>query len=101
MTQEILEQLLKNGQQFPIMMTPEALSGFAAKIANDTAQMILSNVKFDEKPIPEKEACKILNKSRQSLIKYRKSGRLRYHRIGREIYYLQSEINEDLKRAAV
>ncbi len=93
---ELFEQI-KPGANIQVIMTPEMLTEFAQRIATDTATHILSNVKPDEKPISERLACEILGKSRQSLAKYRKSGKLRYHTIGREIYYLQSEINQDMK----
>jgi len=96
MLDEFIESV-KSGANIEIKFSPDQFIDIAQKIANYTAARILENVHFDEKPISEKQACNILSKSRQSLAKYRKSGKLRYHTIGREIYYLQSEINEDMK----
>ena len=96
MLNEFIETL-KPGANIQVLITPDQLNDFAQKVATATATRIMANAIFDEKPISEKKACENLGKSRQSLAKYRKSGKLRYHTIGREIYYLQSEINEDLK----
>lgn len=96
MFNEFIEKL-KPGANIQVIMTPDQLNDFAQKIATNTADRIIANLQFDEKPISEKQACEKLGKSRQSMAKYRKTGKLRYHTIGREIYYLQSEINEDMK----
>lgn len=45
-----------------------------------------------EQPITEKEACKFLNKSRQTLRMWRYAGIIKGYRINGRIYYKKSEL---------
>ena len=80
-----------------IEVTGEMLQAFANDIAETTAKRIIAALNSPDEPLSEKEVCKQLGKSRQSLSKYRKEGKLRYHRIGREIYYFPSQLKQDMQ----
>ena len=93
-----LSELLENPiHNFRIEVGGEALQAFALSIAETTARRIIAEINVPDKPLPEKEVCKQLNKTRQTMAKYRKQGKVRYNRIGREIYYLPSQFSEDIK----
>lgn len=79
-------------------VTGLALQEFGQSIAEATARKIISELNKPDVPITEKEVCKMLGKTRQTLAKYRKEGKLRYNRVGREIYYLPSKLQEDINK---
>jgi response regulator of citrate/malate metabolism len=79
------------------IITPEVLSDFANELVESTARRIIAELNTPDKPLTEKQVCQQIGKTRQTLAKYRKDGRLRYHRIGREIYYFPSELKQDIK----
>ncbi|KJF44068.1 MerR family transcriptional regulator [Draconibacterium sediminis] len=96
-----LEELVKKntpgvGANVQLFVTPESLNDFAQSVATMTAKEIIVGLKINEKPLSEKEASKRYNKSRVSFSKYRKQGKIRHHRLGREIIYYDSELREDL-----
>ncbi|WP_297093974.1 helix-turn-helix domain-containing protein [uncultured Draconibacterium sp.] len=96
-----LEELVKKntpgvGANVQLFVTPESLNDFARSVAAMTATEMIQGLKINEKPLSEKEACEKYNKTRQSFSKYRKQGKIRYHRLGREILYYDSELREDL-----
>ena len=75
----------------------DELERFAINIAETTAKRIIEGINRPNNPLPEKEVCTMLGKSRQTLAKYRKDRKLRYNRIGREIYYMPDQLQEDIK----
>lgn len=90
---ELLENPVHN---LRIELNGEHLKEFAVQIAEHTANRIIKEIHIPDDPLSEKEVCKKYGKTRQTLSKYRKQGKLRYHRIGREIYYLPSQLKEDM-----
>ena len=80
-----------------IVTSPEALSNFANELVETTARRIIAELNTPDNPLTEKEVCKQVGKTRQTLAKYRRSGKLRYHRIGREIYYFPKELKQDIQ----
>ncbi|QGY44155.1 hypothetical protein GM418_10935 [Maribellus comscasis] len=94
------EELVKTapvGTSLQITVTPEVLRNFGEDIAEKTAKKLIQDLDIGKQPISEKEACKLYKKSRQSMSSYRKLGKVRYHRMGREIYYFPSELAEDMQ----
>ena len=87
----------ESGANVQIVTTPEALSNFANELAESTARRIIAEMNTPDNPLTEKEVCKQVGKTRQTLAKYRRSGKLRYHRIGREIYYFPSQLKTDIQ----
>lgn len=87
---------LNTGANVQIIATPEQLSKLAFDVASETAKRIIAEVNLPDKPLSEKEVCEQVGKTRQTLSKYRREGKLRFHRIGREIFYFPSELKEDL-----
>lgn len=88
--------LIDTGTKVQIAITPENLKKLAAEISISTSKEILKQIGKKETPIPESEACKIFRKTRQTFSSYRKNGKIRYHQFGREIYYFESELKEDM-----
>lgn len=78
-------------------VSDEAFSNFANQLAEATARRVLAEMNTPDNPLSEKEVCKLIGKTRQTLAKYRKEGKLRYHRIGREIYYFPKELKQDIQ----
>ncbi|SHJ17045.1 Helix-turn-helix domain-containing protein [Tangfeifania diversioriginum] len=92
-----LTELLENpANSLRLEVNGEALQDFAVQIAERTANRIIKEIQTPDDPISEKEVCTMFGKTRQTLSKYRKCGKLRYHRIGREIYYFPKELKEDM-----
>ena len=87
----------KSGANIQIPVSPDQLVKSWENVAEITAKRILSSVIIQEKPMTEKEVSKLFKKSRQTLSKYRKEGKIRYHLLGREIIYYESELKEDMK----
>jgi hypothetical protein len=79
------------------IITPEVLSDFANELVESTARRIIAELKTPDKPLTEKQVCQEMGKTRQTLSKYLREGKLRYHRIGREIYYFPSELKQDIQ----
>lgn len=94
-----LSELLQNPEsQITIAVDGVALNNFAIEIAEKTAQKIVKELHQPDKPMSESEACKLWHKTRQTFSKYRKQGKIRYHRIGGSILYYPSELSDDLKK---
>lgn len=89
---ELLENPVNN---LRIEVNGEALKEFAQVVSETTANRIIKEIQTPDEPLSEKEVCKKYGKTRQTLSKYRKLGKLRYHRIGREIYYFEKQLRED------
>jgi predicted DNA-binding transcriptional regulator AlpA len=51
-----------------------------------------------EKPVTAPHVCKMIGISRPALHKYSKAGVFRAHKIGSKVFYLESEVMEDLKK---
>ena len=90
---ELLENPVHN---LRFELNGEHLKEFAVQIAEHTANRIIKEIQSPDDPLSEKEVCKQIGKTRQTLAKWRKEGKLRYHRIGREIYYYPSELKLDM-----
>jgi len=88
----------KINQDTPIVTDLKTLTEFAEIIAHKVAKKIIVGVNFSQNPLSEKEVCERLQKTRPTLIAWRKKGKIRYHRIGREIMYFPSELDEDLRK---
>ena len=92
-----LTELLENPvHNLRIELNGEHLKDFAVQIAERTASRIIKEIQIPDDPLSEKQVCEKYGKTRQTLSKYRKQGKLRYHRIGREIYYFPKELKEDM-----
>ena len=89
------------GANVQIAAISKAFSNFANALAEltaeSTARRIVAELNTADNPLSEREVCKQIGKTRQTLAKYRRDGKLRYHRIGREIYYFPSELKQDIK----
>lgn len=94
-----LVELLSNPvSNLRIEVNGEALKEFANVVSENTATRIIKEIQTPNNPVSEKEVCQMYGKTRQTLSKYRKLGKLRYHRIGREIYYFEKELREDFAK---
>ena len=94
-----LSELLQNSEsQITIAVDGVDLNDFAIQVAETTAQKIVKELHQPDNPISESEACQIWKKTRQTFSKYRKQGKIRFHRIGGSILYYPSELSEDLKK---
>ena len=93
-----LSEIIETGAKIQLITTPADLSSFAIEIAEKTAQKIVTELHQPDTPLTESEACKLWGKTRQTFSKYRKQGKIRYHRIGGSILYYPSELSEDLKK---
>jgi hypothetical protein len=51
-----------------------------------------------EKPVTARYICKMVGVSRPSLHKWSKERLIRSHKLGRKLYYFESEVMEDLKK---
>ena len=51
-----------------------------------------------EKPVTAPHVCKLIGISRPALYKYSKAGVFRAHKLGSKVFYLESEVMEDLKK---
>lgn len=94
--EEMVKKAAEGASVQQLIITPGLLSDFADNVATRTATNVIADLEIDKKPISEKEACEMYGKTRQTFSSYRKKGKIRYHRMGREIYYIQSELLEDL-----
>jgi response regulator of citrate/malate metabolism len=90
---ELLENPVTN---LRLELTGENLKDFAVQIAERTANRIIKEIQTPDDPLSEKQVCEKYGKTRQTISKYRKQGKLRYHRIGREIYYFPKELKQDM-----
>jgi ACT domain-containing protein len=50
----------------------------------------------EKKLLSEDDACKFLGLTRQTLHAYRKAGKITYHVLGSRIYYLESELIDEM-----
>jgi response regulator of citrate/malate metabolism len=87
----------EDGANVQIVATSEVFSNFANELAESTARRVIAEMNTPDNPLSEKEVCKQIGKTRQTLAKYRREGKLRYHRIGREIYYFPSQLRIDIQ----
>lgn len=94
---ELAELITAHSGKVSISLTAESLLDIIKNTSNETAALMMDKLKPHERPLSEKVVCEQLGKTRQTIAKYRKEGKLRYHRIGREIYYYPSELKEDIK----
>lgn len=81
---EVLEQRLVNIESMLLSLQnkplPEAVKEFK-----------------EEVPMTQKEAARFLNKSRQTLIAWRKQGYIRAYKIGGRVYFKPSELTAALQ----
>jgi len=76
---------------FVVLTSPE-LESIIAKTVQLTLSMQQYQSTPQDRPVNEMEAKKLLNVSRPTLLEYRKSGKLKFSRIGKRIFYKYSEI---------
>lgn len=51
-----------------------------------------------EKPVSAHYICKMIGVSRPALHKWSKEGIIRSHKLGRKLFYFETEVMEDLKK---
>lgn len=97
---QLNEILQRDQQQSLIMMRPEDLQSFAESVAKQVLaskpQQELKEEK-NEKPLSQTEAAQFLGKSRQTLIAWRKAGKIKAYKLGGRVYFKGSELLEALE----
>jgi excisionase family DNA binding protein len=91
---EILQKKQSLSQQF-IMMSPEDLHAFAQNVVKQVLDERNQDSKVEdslERPLTQQEAANFLQKSRQTLVTWRKAGKIKAHKLGGRIYYKPSEL---------
>jgi predicted DNA-binding transcriptional regulator AlpA len=81
-----------------IICRAEDLQNFAESLLKCKPETLVKQEPQTEQPISQPEAIKFLGKSRQTLIKWRKSGTIKAHTLGGRVYYLKSELLAAIQR---
>jgi hypothetical protein len=89
-----ISEIINSKERTLFLVSPAELSEFAESVAIKILSGQIKQVQEPrtERPVSQKEAIQFLGKSRQTLSKWRKEGRITGHKLGGRIYFLKSEL---------